>query len=227
MNKFKSRFQILVVLAILGGGAMLASCRAPGETAEPVPPASPQMFPSPSPVPTLTQYSSPTYYVDCSAAANGNGSQEFPWNTVKTPNLATFLAGDSLLFKRGATCEGMLGAPAARYRVAWTNAQNILDEWHIYNRTELEAGINLADDFQRTPFSNNFHRIDDLVFQKQAIESAITWRETEAQWTEAGLGAYEAERVQLLDRIKRAFVPWRTISALRQSNERAGLSHTH
>jgi lysophospholipase L1-like esterase len=99
------------------------------------------------------------------------------------------------------------GATAARYRVAWTNAQNMLDEWHIYTGAELEAGVNLADDFQCTPFSNNFHRIDNLVFQKQNVESAITWRKTEAQWIEAGLEAYEAERVQLLNQIKRVFVP--------------------
>jgi hypothetical protein len=99
------------------------------------------------------------------------------------------------------------GATAARYRIAWTDAQNMLNEWHIYTSAELQKGINLADDFQRTPFSNNFHRIDDLVFQKQSVESAITWMETNAQWTEAGLRAYEAERVQLLNQIKRAFVP--------------------
>lgn len=94
------------------------------------------------------------------------------------------------------------GATALRYRVAWTNAQNMLDEWHIYTRAELESGINLAADFQRSPFTNVFHRIDDLVFQKQCVESAITWRETEA-----GLDAYEAERVQFLNQIKRTFVP--------------------
>lgn len=101
------------------------------------------------------------------------------------------------------------GAAAARYRVAWTNAQNMLDEWHIYTSAELEAGINLADDFQRKPFSHCFHRIDDLVFQKQNVESAITWHgwEAEPKSAEAGLGEYEAERVQLLGQIKRAFVP--------------------
>jgi hypothetical protein len=99
------------------------------------------------------------------------------------------------------------GATMSRYRVAWTDANNMLNEWHIYTRAELEAGVNLADDFQRTPFSNTFHRIDDLVFQKQAVESAITWRETNAQWTEASLGEFEAQRVQLLDQIKREFVP--------------------
>jgi lysophospholipase L1-like esterase len=99
------------------------------------------------------------------------------------------------------------GGNASRYRVAWTDANNMLNEWHTYTRAELESGVNLADDFQRTPFSNNFHRIDDLVFQKQSVESAITWRETNAQWTESSLRAYEAERVQLLNQIKRAFVP--------------------
>lgn len=101
------------------------------------------------------------------------------------------------------------GANATRYRVAWTNAQNMLDEWHTYSSVELEAGINLADDFQRTPFSNVFHRIDDLVFQKQNVESAITWHgwEAEAKSAEASLAEYEAQRVQFLNEIKRAFVP--------------------
>ncbi|MRR31138.1 lipolytic enzyme, partial [bacterium] len=101
----------------------------------------------------------------------------------------------------------LTGVTAFRYRVAWTDAQNMLNEWHTYSRAELEAGINLADDFQRTPFSNVFHRIDDLVFQKQAVESAITWRETNAQWTETSLEECEAQRIQLLDQIKREFVP--------------------
>ena len=101
------------------------------------------------------------------------------------------------------------GANTSRYRVAWTDAQNMLDEWHIYTRDELQVGINLANDFQRTPFSTVFHRIDDLVFQKQAVESGITWRgwEAKAKSAEAGLAEYEARRVQLLNEIKQSFVP--------------------
>jgi hypothetical protein len=63
---------------------------------------------SPSPSPTLAQYSGPTYYVDCSAEANGDGSQETPWNNLNTVNAWTFLAGDQILFMRGATCTGQL-----------------------------------------------------------------------------------------------------------------------
>jgi len=49
-----------------------------------------------------------TYYVDCSAATNGNGTQASPWNTLTTVNATTFAAGDSILLNRGTTCHGQL-----------------------------------------------------------------------------------------------------------------------
>src|ERR1051325_4558906 len=49
-----------------------------------------------------------TYYVDCSAASNGNGTQASPWNNLATVNATTFGAGDSILIKRGTTCHGQL-----------------------------------------------------------------------------------------------------------------------
>jgi hypothetical protein len=49
-----------------------------------------------------------TYYVDCSAGSNGNGSQSSPWNNLGTVNGTTFSAGDSILFQRGTTCSGQL-----------------------------------------------------------------------------------------------------------------------
>src|SRR5689334_21481087 len=49
-----------------------------------------------------------TYYVDCSAGSNGNGTQASPWNTLTTVNATTFAAGDSILLKRGTTCHGQL-----------------------------------------------------------------------------------------------------------------------
>lgn len=51
---------------------------------------------------------SAAYYIDCSAPTNGNGTQASPWNNLASVNAPTFVAGDSLLFKRGATCSGML-----------------------------------------------------------------------------------------------------------------------
>jgi hypothetical protein len=48
------------------------------------------------------------YYVDCSASANGSGSQSSPWNGVSSVNATTFQPGDQILFKRGTTCNGAL-----------------------------------------------------------------------------------------------------------------------
>jgi parallel beta-helix repeat protein len=47
-----------------------------------------------------------TYYVNCSAASDGNGSSTSPWNNLTTVNSKTFAPGDSLLFNRGTTCTG-------------------------------------------------------------------------------------------------------------------------
>jgi hypothetical protein len=58
---------------------------------------------SSSPVP-----SRPTsYYLDCSAPANGSGTQASPWNTLGKAK-TMFVPGDHLLFKRGTTCNGTL-----------------------------------------------------------------------------------------------------------------------
>lgn len=46
------------------------------------------------------------YYVNCAAAANGNGTSASPWNNLATVNSQTFAPGDSLLFDRGTTCTG-------------------------------------------------------------------------------------------------------------------------
>lgn len=62
-----------------------------------------------------------TYYVDCSAAANGDGAEATPFNTLDPVNALTLGPGDSVLLKRGARCTGALtpkgsglaGAPIA------------------------------------------------------------------------------------------------------------------
>jgi parallel beta-helix repeat protein len=47
-----------------------------------------------------------SYYVNCAAASDGNGSSTSPWNNLTTVNSKTFAPGDSLLFNRGTTCPG-------------------------------------------------------------------------------------------------------------------------
>ena len=49
-----------------------------------------------------------SWYVDCSAAANGDGSIASPFNSVDAANLLTLGPGAQLLFRRGANCTGML-----------------------------------------------------------------------------------------------------------------------
>jgi len=101
------------------------------------------------------------------------------------------------------------GLTAPRYRVAWMDDKRRYEEWHTYTAAELSAGVNLAEDFHHNAFSIAFNRIDDLVYQKQAIESNETWHtwEMEGKSMTEGLIESEAQRTELLKSIKRAFVP--------------------
>jgi hypothetical protein len=49
-----------------------------------------------------------TYYLDCSASQNGNGTQASPWNSPVSVNAFTFLPGDHILLNRGTGCNGAL-----------------------------------------------------------------------------------------------------------------------
>jgi hypothetical protein len=58
------------------------------------------------------------YYVDCSAAQNGAGTQAHPWNALSSLAATTFRPGDQLLFRRGTSCEGMLAPKGSGSSVA-------------------------------------------------------------------------------------------------------------
>ncbi len=60
----------------------------------------------PSSPPSTVIAPATAYYVDCSASTNGTGSQSSPWNSLSVLNSITFLPGDQVLFKSGATCAG-------------------------------------------------------------------------------------------------------------------------
>ena len=58
------------------------------------------------------------YFVDCGAAVSGDGSESGPWRSLAAVNEHPFEAGESILFRRGRTCEGSLnprgsGTPGA------------------------------------------------------------------------------------------------------------------
>ena len=48
------------------------------------------------------------YYVDCGATTNGSGTQASPWNSTAAVSSYPFVAGDSVLFRRGRVCNGAL-----------------------------------------------------------------------------------------------------------------------
>lgn len=57
------------------------------------------------------------YYVDCSAATNGNGSYGAPWNSLAAvstgPGGGAFQPGDGIWLKRGTTCSGSVNPPGS------------------------------------------------------------------------------------------------------------------
>ncbi|MGW4898133.1 right-handed parallel beta-helix repeat-containing protein [Kitasatospora sp. NPDC004240] len=49
-----------------------------------------------------------SYFLDCSAASAGSGTQTSPWNSLAGANTHVFAAGDTLSLKAGTTCTGTL-----------------------------------------------------------------------------------------------------------------------
>ena len=60
------------------------------------------------PLASQTATSAGTYYLDCSAVSNGNGTANLPWNSSLAVNAFKFRPGDHLLLKRGTVCKGPL-----------------------------------------------------------------------------------------------------------------------
>ena len=94
----------------------------------------------------VTLLAGQSFYIDCSALTNGNGTLSSPWNNFTTINNTT-LSGDSVLLKRGVTCEGKgtlspkgSGTAAARNIIATypnTNDRSAPRAW-------IKAGNNTA-----------------------------------------------------------------------------------
>ncbi len=101
-----------------------------------------------------------SFYIDCSALTNGNGTLSTPWNNFTAIN-AKVLSGDSVLLKRGVTCEGKgtlspkgSGTAAARNIIATypnTNDRNAPRAW-------IKAGSNTAIKL----FNQSYWEIYDL-----------------------------------------------------------------
>lgn len=69
--------------------------------------------------------SATTYYLDCSASQNGDGTQGSPWNSLAPANAFTLRAGDHLLLKRGTACDGSLSPQGS----GATNSPIVIDAY--------------------------------------------------------------------------------------------------
>jgi parallel beta-helix repeat protein len=65
--------------------------------------------------PTAAQAATTTFYVDCSATSNGDGTQSTPWNSTAAVNTHSggYAAGNQILLKAGTTCTGALAPPGS------------------------------------------------------------------------------------------------------------------
>jgi hypothetical protein len=79
-------------------------------------------------------------YFDCSAAANGTGTQSSPWNTLASVNVPTFNPGDQILLKRGTTCNGML-APRGS---GSASSPIVIDAYGTGTQPVIDGGTNQA-----------------------------------------------------------------------------------
>jgi hypothetical protein len=96
------------------------------------------------------------YYVDCSAAKDGNGTQSSPWNSLNDANSHTFIPGDSLLFNRGTTCNGMLAPQGAGI----SGSPIVIDAYGTGNLPVLNGG---STNTQVVLLSNqSYWQINDL-----------------------------------------------------------------
>lgn len=81
-----------------------------------------------------------TYYMDCSAQAQGDGSRVRPWNTLAAANSFHFAAGDQLLLKRGTACHGLLHPPGS----GAPGTPIVIDAYGRGARPVIDGGENLA-----------------------------------------------------------------------------------
>ena len=84
----------VVSLAVTAAGALVLGAGAASATAAPR---------------TVLALAGTSYYVNCAAKTNGDGSAARPWNRTKYVDThGAYSPGDHILFKRGTTCSGYI-----------------------------------------------------------------------------------------------------------------------
>lgn len=78
--------------------------------------------------------------MDCSAAANGKGTQASPWNTLSAVDATTFSAGDQILLRRGTTCNGALTPLGS----GTSSSPIVIDAYGAGAQPIVDGGMNVA-----------------------------------------------------------------------------------
>ena len=81
-----------------------------------------------------------SFYIDCSAAANGDGSQSSPWNSLSYVNTYSFQPGNQIFFNRGTTCSGTL----APHGSGSSGSPITMDAYGTGAQPVIDGGTNLA-----------------------------------------------------------------------------------
>jgi hypothetical protein len=95
---------------------------------------------APRPTRPLRPLAATSYYVDCSAAYNGTGTESSPWNTLAPVSATTFKPGDRILFNRGTTCSGILEPLGS----GTTRAPIVIDAYGTGPQPIIDGGMNTA-----------------------------------------------------------------------------------
>ncbi len=94
---------------------------------------------------------------------------------------------------------------AGSYTLTWGT------ESRTYSKEQLTAGINIADDFPKNPFSDAFKKIDDAVMKKQKYETEQIKKRFHSKEAKENMDKIveetEAVRAPLAEAITAAFVP--------------------
>ncbi|MEW1860212.1 carbohydrate binding domain-containing protein [Streptomyces sp. NPDC088194] len=108
-----------------------------------------------------------SYYVDCAATTDGNGTLSRPWNSLTDANAHTYHAGEALRLMRGTTCTGTLspkgsGSAAAPFTISdygTSSARAVVDgdgapnAVYLYNEQFIQL-TNLEITDQAAPGTN-------------------------------------------------------------------------
>ncbi|WP_326657079.1 RICIN domain-containing protein [Streptomyces sp. NBC_00385] len=125
-----------------------------------------------------------SFYVDCGAAAAGDGTQAAPWNALAPVNSHTFQPGDSILLKRGSTCTGQTLFPKGSGAVG---APVVVDAYGTGAKPAL-AGAGQVTDVVRLA-DQQYWEIRNLDVSNKGA-AAATRRGVHVTRTDSGTGTY-------------------------------------